>query len=365
MKADDLHFDELIHYSDGQIDIASKRLLLQDFQALGQLQRDLIHMFGWDQAKRVITRYGYFWGQSDASSMQHMFHWDDHAEIIKAAAQLHTLQGIAKASLEIITFDVPKGTVHIKCIWSRSGVAEAYLAEMGKSQEPICWLLTGYMSGYSTHFLGKSVYFIEDYCAAAGSEMCSAIGKDIDSWGSEIKPHLEFFHTTDIPGSIERYTRRIEEIENKLALQKKLLDRALTGSSLGNVEIKSLQFQQIIQLATKVAKHDSSVLITGETGVGKDLIARHIHAFSPRSKGPFVAVNCAALTDTLLESELFGFKAGSFTGATRDKRGLFEEADGGVIFLDEIGDISPAMQSKLLRRYSGLGIQNRLKWISD
>ncbi|MBN1292983.1 MAG: sigma 54-interacting transcriptional regulator [Candidatus Latescibacteria bacterium] len=349
MKAGDLRFSELIHYSDGQIDIASRRLLLQDFQALGQLQRDLIHMFGWDQSKRVITRYGYFWGQSDASSMQHMFHWDDHTEIIKTAAQLLTLQGVAKTNLEIIMFDVPKSEVHIKCMWTHSGVAEAYLAEMSKSQEPVCWLLTGYMSGYATHILGKSVYFIEDSCVAAGASLCSATGKDIDTWGSEIKPHIEFFHTMDIQGSIERYTRRIEEIENKLVLQKSLLDRALTGSSIGNVEIKSLQFQQIILLANKVAKYDSSVLLTGETGVGKDLLARHIYTFSPRSKGPFVAINCAALTDTLLESELFGHKAGSFTGATRDKRGLFEEADGGVIFLDEIGDISPAMQSKLLR----------------
>src|SRR5208337_2021025 len=94
---------------------------------------------------------------------------------------------------------------------------------------------------------------------------------------------------------------------------------------------------------------DSSVLVRGETGVGKELVARFIHANSDRSSGPFVAINCTALPETLLESELFGHKAGSFTGAVNDRVGLFETAEKGTLFLDEIGDISLAMQAKLLR----------------
>jgi transcriptional regulator with PAS, ATPase and Fis domain len=91
------------------------------------------------------------------------------------------------------------------------------------------------------------------------------------------------------------------------------------------------------------------VLIVGETGAGKEVLARYIHHNSTRSQGKFVAINCASLPETLLESELFGHKAGSFTGAVRDRIGLFEEANNGTIFLDEIGDISPAMQTRLLR----------------
>ena len=98
-----------------------------------------------------------------------------------------------------------------------------------------------------------------------------------------------------------------------------------------------------------MAKFDSSVLITGETGVGKEVVARHIHSRSPRSESPFVAVNCGALPETLLESTLFGHKAGAFTGATKDRPGLFEEAEKGTIFLDEIGDTTPAVQLKFLR----------------
>ncbi len=112
---------------------------------------------------------------------------------------------------------------------------------------------------------------------------------------------------------------------------------------------KSKAFQNILEIAGRVARFDSSVLITGETGVGKEVIARFIHASSPRSKGPLLSINCGALPETLLESELFGHKAGSFTGAVRDRVGLFEQAARGTILLDEIGDISLATQIKLLR----------------
>ena len=220
---------------------------------------------------------------------------------------------------------------------------------MSTASEPVCWLISGYLSGYCSHVLGKSVYFVETECAAVSGNECRFTGKDGDSWGNAIKPYVDNFYITDIQGTIEKYLENIEEYKHKLSLQKTLLDRALTGSSIGNVTLKSLEYHHVMQLANRVAPFDSSVLITGETGVGKDMLAQHIHAFSPRAKGPFVAINCTSLTDTLLESELFGHKAGSFTGATHDKRGLFEEAQGGVIFLDEIGDISQAMQMKLLR----------------
>ena len=103
------------------------------------------------------------------------------------------------------------------------------------------------------------------------------------------------------------------------------------------------------EILPDIAASNSTVLIEGASGTGKELFARAIHNLSPRKKKRFVAVNCAALPDSLLESELFGYKAGAFTDARRDKPGRFALADGGTIFLDEIGDISPAMQVRLLR----------------
>ncbi|HEA69346.1 MAG TPA: sigma-54 factor interaction domain-containing protein [Desulfobacterales bacterium] len=111
---------------------------------------------------------------------------------------------------------------------------------------------------------------------------------------------------------------------------------------------KSQAIRHVRELIDRVSKTGLNVVITGESGVGKELVAQHLYLNSPRNGKPFIKVNCAALPDTLLESELFGYVPGAFTGANRKKRGKFEVADGGVLFLDEIGDMSLPLQSKLL-----------------
>ena len=105
----------------------------------------------------------------------------------------------------------------------------------------------------------------------------------------------------------------------------------------------------VVSLVRQLAQNESPVLIQGESGTGKDVVARAIHLEGTRSQGPFIAINCAALPESLLESELFGYVRGAFTGADRPKSGLFADADGGTLFLDEIGEMPPSLQSKLLR----------------
>lgn len=123
------------------------------------------------------------------------------------------------------------------------------------------------------------------------------------------------------------------------------LDEMKPGDMIG----RSPAIRSVLEVVGRVAPTDATVLVTGETGTGKELVARAIHEQSNRAGGPFVAVNCAALSEGLLESELFGHRKGAFTGAVKDRTGLFEAASGGTILLDEIGDVSPAMQHRLLR----------------
>jgi len=120
-------------------------------------------------------------------------------------------------------------------------------------------------------------------------------------------------------------------------------------SRIGDLVSHSPLMGKVFEVLPAIAASPSTVLLLGETGTGKELVARTIHSLSPRREKPFVAVNCGALPDTLLESELFGYKAGAFTGAVKDKPGRFALARGGTLFLDEIGEVSPALQVKLLR----------------
>lgn len=162
-------------------------------------------------------------------------------------------------------------------------------------------------------------------------------------------------------GAADYITKPFKVDEIKIAIEKSIHRRKLVGensslkrqlqavSSIDNFIGNSDSIVEMKQLVKRVAGSESTVLIRGESGTGKDLIARAIHNLSPRCDGPFVTINCAALPESLLESELFGHKKGSFTGAIKDKDGLFKVASGGTFFLDEVGNTSLAIQVKLLR----------------
>ena len=143
--------------------------------------------------------------------------------------------------------------------------------------------------------------------------------------------------------------RKAEERERLRRENRRLQQSIQERYSFANMIGRSPAMQEIFATITKVAEYKTTVLVTGESGTGKELIARAIHYHSPRANKPLVTVNCGAIPESLLESELFGHRKGAFTDAIRDKRGLFEEADGGSIFLDEIGELPRSLQVKLLR----------------
>jgi two-component system response regulator PilR (NtrC family) len=153
----------------------------------------------------------------------------------------------------------------------------------------------------------------------------------------------------------ETVARALEKISSGKKTQelleenKVLIQGQRTRGKLNNIIGTSARMQALYQMIETVAQVQSTVLVTGESGTGKELVARAIHDLGPRAEKPFVSINCGAFTETLLESELFGYVKGSFTGANTNRKGLFEAANTGTVFLDEIGEMSPAMQVKLLR----------------
>src|SRR5205807_28608 len=154
-----------------------------------------------------------------------------------------------------------------------------------------------------------------------------------------------------LDASLEKVREALKAAEQKLARRKSELVRA--GAPMGaappGMVAQSDEMVRLFEMARRVSRVDSTVLITGESGVGKEGLARLIHDESMRAAGPFVPINCAAVPESLLESELFGHVKGSFTGAASDRAGLFEAAQGGTLFLDEVGEVPLAMQVKLLR----------------
>src|SRR5215475_2633928 len=160
---------------------------------------------------------------------------------------------------------------------------------------------------------------------------------------------------------LDKIVERLETMREVKALRRQLRESGTFGSLIGNAP----EMRKIYQVIEQAAPTQASVLITGESGTGKELVAQTIHQLSPRASFPFVAINCAAIPETLLESEIFGHEKGAFTGAADRRQGCFELADRGTLFLDEIGEMTPATQVKLLRvlqerRFRRLGGRNEM-----
>jgi transcriptional regulator with PAS, ATPase and Fis domain len=200
-----------------------------------------------------------------------------------------------------------------------------------------------------SHCLGGNVYFIEEQCQAAGHSECVVRGKDAASWGPALEPLLPYFHAPDLQARMAALEERLARQRHAVERQREEMRRRTTPATSPGLDLPSAAFRRTLELADRLAKFDTTVLITGETGSGKEILARRLHERSPRAGQPLLALNCSALPEALLETELFGHRRGAFTGAARDHVGLFEEAHRGTVFLDEVGDISPGLQAKLLR----------------
>lgn len=347
MKSENLTLNELIDFNEGNINLHGRRLILHSVHAFAQFRKDLIEYTGLEQARCILTRFGYFWGEADAAAMKRIFTWSNLKDLIMAWPKLFSIEGVVKTIVKTIEVDEENKKFFMEVVWHDSAEVMEHVLEFGKTTHPICWIISGYASGFVSNALGKNVYFIENTCVGVGAKVCSAIGKDESSWDKEIKPVLKYFKGEEIKGKIQELSSELKRKTIELARERKKINNFINIPDF--MEVKSISFKKNLELALKVAPYDSSVLVTGESGVGKEVLVRFIQKNSTRNDKPFLAINCGALPQTLLESELFGHKAGAFTGAIHDRTGLFEQSNGGTVFLDEIGDITLELQLKLLR----------------
>ena len=352
MRVDELDHDELLELDPtrGMIRFAGQRALLLDAVAMGLLRKYLAENFGQTAARTVLTQFGFAHGWRMAEAMQSAFKWSDDGEWQRAGTRIHCLEGLFHIDPEGASEPLSRnGTT-----FHSSYEAEQHVLHFGRADVPVCWTICGLTSGYLSRTAGKEIYVIEDRCVGRGDAACHVLARTREEWGDEHADELRFFERERLDAcldvSLQRVTETLRSAERKLQERRRALIRVApeVEEPLGIV-VRSEPMRRLVDLARRVAKVDSTVLLTGESGSGKERIARLVHDESARASGPFIAVNCGAITETLLESELFGYQRGAFTGANTDREGLFEAANGGTLLLDEIGEISGSMQVKLLR----------------
>jgi DNA-binding NtrC family response regulator len=329
--------------ADGRIWLAGQRMVLLHAASLGILRRELMRTLGPATARRLLLRVGYASGERDAALARQLRPNAGVFDMFSVGPQLHMLEGAVQVTPERLELDLEGGYFHGIFGWDHSWEAETHLRDFGPQHEPVCWILLGYASGYTSAFMGRQVLYKEIMCAGCGHIHCRIEGRPVDDWPDGAQ--LASDYTDDALSPPEGTRSPAARPAPVLAEDSPEPPVEALEPLIG----RSASFSAATQLLRKAACTQVTVLLTGETGVGKERFARALHALSPRSTKPFVAVNCAALPGDLVESELFGAEKGAYTGADAARAGRFERADGGTLFLDELGELPLPAQAKLLR----------------
>lgn len=332
-----------LHFSpeDGHIWLHDQRMLLLHASAMGVLRRELIESLGLERARGLLTRIGYNSGAHDAELARRIRPNAKLTDMFVVGPQLHMLEGMVAVEPARLEMDVERGRYYGEFLWTNSSEDEEHVRIYGIGAEAACWMLIGYASGYTSVFMGRPVLYREVECRAMGDTRCRIIGKPADEWGEEAEDDHRFFQAEAFTQGIFGAGRSRPGDGPDAHPASPFKDDTVLGVSAG--------FNAVCHMVKRVAPTRATVLFLGESGVGKEVFARTLHRISSRADGPFVAVNCAAIPEALVEAELFGVERGAYTGASQARPGRFERADGGTLFLDEIGILSSTAQGKLLR----------------
>jgi len=339
LPSDDLKDRIRFSFETGHIWLGEQRMLLLHSAAAGSMRKELVETLGVEHAKGIMMRTGFQAGQADALLAKKLRPNASELDQFFVGPELHQLEGLVRVKVNKIDLDVKKKEFYMELVWEHSYESEAHKNAYGLSDEPVCWMEVGYASGYSSEFTGQSILFAEQTCSGCGADGCTVIGKPVAEWEN--------------PEELTKYYKSESIVDQILNLRDEVVSLRSSMKSIDHDQQdiigRSKAFHDAFGLLEKAVQGPVTVLLLGETGVGKELFARSLHRKSCRHDKDFIAVNCAAIPDDLLESELFGVEKGAYTGAHESRKGRFERADGGTLFLDEIGDLSYSAQAKLLR----------------
>lgn len=337
-------------HKDSGLFLGGQRMLLLSSEAYGCLRNELANSLGKDIARGLIKRFGFQAGFNDGHAMKQTFPDLKTEEQMHLGTVLHQFEGVATIETlpEKTRVDLDKGILNIHSLWHHSLEADLAMAHHGPTQAPQCWSLAGFASGHLSYLLKKNVVALEHECRAQGHDHCRfEVG-----FRSEMERRYpgcsEDYRSVDLFAMFQSLKTSLKASRNKI----KMLEHRLTettSQALQPIIGSSPQMLRVLEQVRTVASYDSSVLITGASGTGKEVIAKALHKASLRAEKPFIAINCATLSESLQNSELFGHVRGAFTGAIRDRAGLFEQAHEGTLFLDEIGELAAPIQASFLR----------------
>ncbi len=369
MEFEAIHLVELLDFppDDGSIWLANERVVIQSVSALGMLRKDLIRNYGIEAARHMILRMAYAQGYLQGLMLADRY----GAKVADPSGPIiFGLEGLGKPTVVVQIYDPDGPAFHEEALIHKSPEVEQHLHLFGGSEIPVCWNVTGFASGYHSAVRGQHIYFEEETCVAKGDSCCYVIGREVSASPSpdpdgQINSPAGSTPIGDIFADIrDEMNRKFQAFREKpLSVHSHEsgnaknddnespdgVERAIALPGEDRFMVSDRTMSAAIHAARQVAPLPTTVLIQGESGTGKEFFAHLIHHNSGHTNAPFVSLNCAALTESLLESELFGHVRGAFTGAIRDKVGLLELARDGTLFLDEVGDMPLSVQAKLLR----------------
>ncbi|MCG7927584.1 MAG: sigma 54-interacting transcriptional regulator [Candidatus Thiodiazotropha taylori] len=324
---------------EGRIYLSDERMIMLHIGAMGSLRKELIETLGIERARGLLTRMGYASGVRDAKLARKLMPNASDEELMLMGPKLHMVEGIVKVSPIKIDVDIANGRYFGDLIWEHSYEADVHIDQFGVHTESVCWTQIGYATGYTSEIVGRFILYKEPECCGMGDRHCRNVGKPVEEWEGDVEEDLKYFNPDHIADQLLKLQEEVAHLRYSLD------EETAPGDMVGSAP----PFLKTCEMLKKAGESNVTVLLLGETGVGKEMFARALHSISSRAERNFIAINCAAIPESLIESELFGVEKGAYTGAQHSRPGRFERAHGGTLFLDEVGELSPAAQAKLLR----------------